>query len=205
MRPDIMTRIYTRTGDEGTTGLIGGKRVPKDAERIEAYGTIDELSAILGLVCAHTLPDRVLEVIRRIQDDLFSVGADLALPDGMNRKEWGIPSVSDEGIRRLENAVDEFQASLAPLKRFILPGGCSPGALLHLARAVARRAERRCVTLMRIESADPRIIRYLNRLSDLLFVLARFVNQHDSQPEIHPTFGKKPAGEKGGVNPQEDA
>jgi len=200
-----MTRIYTRTGDDGTTGLIGGKRVPKDAERIEAYGTVDELSAILGLVCSHRLPDRVLEVVRRIQDDLFSVGADLALPDGMDRGEWGIPSTSDQDIQRLEKMLDEFQVSLAPLRRFILPGGCAPGALLHLARTVARRAERRCVTLTRVESADPQIIRYLNRLSDLLFVLARFVNQHDSQPEIHPTFGRKQAGETGSVNSQEGA
>jgi len=200
-----MTRIYTRTGDDGTTGLIGGKRVPKDAERIEAYGTVDELNAILGVACSLRLPDRVLEVLRRIQDELFSVGADLALPAGMDRGEWKIPPMSDQDIGRLETTLDDFQAGLAPLNRFILPGGSEPGALLHLARTVARRAERRCVTLMRIESADPQIIRYLNRLSDLLFVLARFVNQQDSQPEIHPTFGIKPASEAGRVNSPEGA
>jgi cob(I)alamin adenosyltransferase len=186
-----MTRIYTKTGDDGTTGLIGGKRVHKDASRIEAYGVVDELNAVLGVVCASPLPERVRRILRRVQDDLFSIGADLALPAGMERKEWGVPAILDENIAGLEREMDECQSELPQLQRFILPGGSAPGAMLHLARTVARRAERRCVALARAEPVDPQIIRYLNRLSDLCFVLARYVNQKNSQSEIHPTFGKE--------------
>ena len=185
-----MTRIYTKTGDDGTTGLIGGKRVHKDAARIEAYGVVDELNAVFGVVCASPLPERVRRILRRVQDDLFSIGADLALPPGMERKEWGVPPIPDENIAVLEREIDECQTEMPPLKLFILPGGSAPGAMLHLARTVARRAERRCVALAHSEPVDPQIIRYLNRLSDLCFVLARYVNQDNSQPEIHPTFGK---------------
>ena len=198
-----MTRIYTKTGDDGTTGLIGGRRVPKDAARIEAYGCIDELNAVLGVVCAFPLPERVLKILRRIQDDLFNVGAGLALPAGMERTEWGIPSITEEDIRALEREIDEGEARLKPLRRFILPGGGAPGAFLHLARTVARRAERRCVTLMHVEHVDAEIIRYLNRLSDLCFVLARYVNQEDSQPEVHPVFGKREASETGSADPDD--
>lgn len=189
-----MTRIYTKTGDGGTTGLIGGKRVSKDALRIEAYGAIDELNAVLGVACAHPLPERVRGILRGIQDDLFSVGANLALPAGTEHSSFHVPYIVEDQITRLEREIDGCQETLQPLKRFILPGGSVPGALLHLARTVARRAERRCVTLARAEEADPRIIRYLNRLSDLCFVLARYVNQQGSQPEDHPTFGKEDPG-----------
>jgi cob(I)alamin adenosyltransferase len=167
-----MTRIYTKTGDDGTTGLIGGKCVAKDDPRIEAYGSVDELNAILGVVCSFPLPERTRRILARIQNDLFSIGAELALPSGMERDKWGIPS-------------------LTPLRQFILPGGSAAAAQLHLARTVARRVERRCVTLAHLEQIDQQIIRYLNRLSDLCFVLARYVNQKDSQAEIHPTFGKQ--------------
>jgi cob(I)alamin adenosyltransferase len=186
-----MTSIYTTTGDDGTTGLIGGKRVPKDAPRIEAFGSIDELNAILGVVCTFPLPEKVLKVMGRLQDDLFSIGAGIALPPGLERGEWGIPAIADEDLKELEHEIDACQAALPPLRRFILPGGSRAGALLHLARTVARRAERRCVTLARSESIDPQVIRYLNRLSDLCFVLARCVNQENSQAETHPTFGKR--------------
>jgi cob(I)alamin adenosyltransferase len=192
-----MTRIYTKTGDDGTTGLIGGKRVPKDASRIEAYGAIDELNAILGIVGASPLPDRVRRILRRVQDDLFSIGADLALPAGADRGPWGIPAIADGDIKALEQEIDDCEAILKPLRRFILPGGSMPGALLHLARTVARRAERRCVALARVEHVDPQVIRYLNRLSDLYFVLARYVNQENGQAEVHPTFGK---GDDGGAD-----
>jgi len=186
-----MTRIYTTTGDDGTTGLIGGRRVPKDAPRIEACGSIDELNAILGVVCSFPLPERVLAVIARVQDDLFSIGAGIALPPGLERSEWGIPAIADEDLKELEHEIDAYQAVLPPLRRFILPGGSRAGALLHVARTVARRAERRCVTLAHGEPVDPQVIRYLNRLSDLCFVLARYVNQENSQTETHPTFSKK--------------
>ncbi len=185
-----LTKIYTRTGDDGTTGLIGGKRVTKDSLRIIAYGTVDELNAILGVVRAHTLPNGVDDLLRQIQDDLFTVGANLALQEGADPRKWAIPTVADEYTSRLENAIDEFEKHLEPLRQFILPGGTMPGALLHLARTVARRAERCCVTLAREEKMDTQIIRYLNRLSDLYFVLARYVNHLASCPESHPSFGR---------------
>jgi len=186
-----MTRIYTKTGDDGTTGLISGKRVHKDDLRIEAYGTIDELNAHLGIVATHPLPERMRRILARIQDDLFSIGAELALPAGMDREKWGIPSICDEHIRALEIEIDEYEAGLVPLRDFIIPGGSAAGAQLHLARTVARRAERCCVALVHTSDIDPQIIRYLNRLSDLCFVLARCVNRENSQPETHPTFGKR--------------
>jgi len=185
-----MTRIYTKTGDDGTTGLIGGKRVSKDALRIEAYGAIDELNAVLGVASAHPVPERVHGILRRIQDDLFSVGANLALPAGMEHGSFNVPPIVEDQITRLEKDIDGFQEALPPLRQFILPGGNAPGALLHLARTVARRAERRCVSLAHTEDIDPRIICYLNRLSDLCFVLARYVNQQEGHAEDHPTFGK---------------
>jgi len=185
-----MARIYTTTGDDGTTGLIGGKRVPKDDLRIEAFGSVDELNAVLGVVASFPLPERVAAVLRRIQDDLFNIGADLALPAGAERGAWGIPGISEEDIRALEREIDACQETLPPLKQFILPGGCRPGAMLHLARTVARRAERRCVALARTQPVDPQLLRYLNRLSDLCFVFARIVNQENARPEVHPAFGR---------------
>jgi cob(I)alamin adenosyltransferase len=129
-----------------------------------------------------------------VQNDLFGIGADLAMPPGMNRDRWNIPALTDEDIRALERQIDEWEEELPPLKQFILPGGSAPGAMLHLARTVARRAERRCVALAHAEPVDPQVIRYLNRLSDLCFVMARYVNKESSQPEIHPTFGKQDRG-----------
>lgn len=186
-----MTRIYTRTGDDGTTGLIGGRRVSKDAARIEACGSVDELNAVLGVIRSFPLPGRAFGIICRIQDDLFNIGAGLALPPDLDRGQWGVPAIADENVKVLEREIDECQAVLKPLQHFILPGGHTSGALLHLARTIARRAERRCVTLAREEPVDSQIIRYLNRLSDLCFVLARYVNQEHSLPETHPSFGKQ--------------
>jgi cob(I)alamin adenosyltransferase len=186
-----MTRIYTKTGDDGTTGLIGGKRVHKDAARIETYGVIDELNAVVGVACSFPLPERVRRILGRVQDDLFSIGADLALPVGMERGRWGVPPLRDEDIAALEREIDACQNLLPELQRFILPGGSAPGAMLHFARTVARRAERRCVALAHAEPVDAQIIRYLNRLSDLCFILARYVNQESGQHETHPTFGKR--------------
>jgi len=185
-----MTRIYTKTGDDGTTGLIGGARLPKDAARIEAYGSVDELNAVLGMVRVHSLPAGVDATLQSIQDRLFTVGANLALPGGSGGENWGVPGIGDQDIERLEREIDACDSRLQPLTRFVLPGGTHPGALLHLARTVSRRAERRCVTLARAEAVDARIIRYLNRLSDYCFVLARLVNQESQQKETHPTFGK---------------
>lgn len=186
-----MIRIYTKTGDDGTTGLIGGKRVPKDALRVETYGTVDELNAILGMVRSFSLPAQLDAIFQRMQDDLFTIGAELALPEGAERADWGVPALQDEDVLVLEKAIDECDAQLEPLNRFILPGGTPAAALLHLARAVARRAERRCVALARAERVDPQILRYLNRVSDLCFVLARYANHAEKKSESHPTFGKR--------------
>lgn len=186
-----MSKIYTRTGDDGTTGLIAGTRVGKDSLRITAYGTVDELNAVVGLVRSHPLPERTEGILQRIQDDLFTVGAHLALPPGKDRERWGIPAMSADDVLVLEKEIDECEALLEPLRQFILPGGVPAGALLHLARTVCRRAERYCVALSHKEEIDALIITYLNRLSDLCFVLARYVNHLSYKPESHPTFGKR--------------
>ncbi len=185
-----MARIYTRTGDDGTTGLIGGKRVPKNSPYIEACGSLDELNAMIGVVRSLRLPDKVDRILQLVQDELFTIGAELADPNGKYRQS---PVVGDPEIQRLESEIDALEKDLEPLKKFILPGGSIPGAELHLARAVARRAERQCVTLSQAGKVDPAILRYLNRLSDLCFVLARYVNRQHSMPEAHPTFGKSSA------------
>jgi cob(I)alamin adenosyltransferase len=185
-----MTKIYTHTGDDGTTGLIGGKRVSKDSLRIEAYGAVDELNAFLGLARSCAVSERVEAALRRVQDDLFSIGAALAVPEGVNPSDYRVPVIRDELIVQMEKEIDACEAALPPLRRFILPGGTTAGALIHVARAVARRAERCCVSLSRTERLDPGIVKYLNRLSDFCFVVARLVNREGAQPEIHPTFGK---------------
>ena len=185
-----MARIYTATGDDGTTGLVGGKRVRKDSKRVEAYGSVDEVNAVLGVVRGFQLPERVARLLMAIQDDLFTIGANLAVPEGTNPAEWKIPSVAATDVVRLEKAIDEFASELPPLQKFILPGGVPAAAMLHFARTVARRAERACVALSQDEGLDKRIICYLNRLSDLCFVLARFLNKEASVGEPHPTFGK---------------
>lgn len=188
-----MTRIYTKTGDDGTTGLIGGKRVSKNALRIAAYGSVDEVNAVLGVVRSNNLPERLDRILQRIQDDLFIVGANLALPGGSEGDSWGVPALAADSVGVLEKEIDECEAQLEPLSQFVLPGGTHPGALLHLARTVARRAERCCVALAQDEKVDAQIVRYLNRLSDLCFVLARYINRLGQQQETHPTFGKSPS------------
>lgn len=168
-------KIYTKTGDRGDTGLFGGPRVGKDSPRIEAYGAVDELNSVLGIARAHRLDARCDALVGKIQNDLFSVGAQLATPDPAAHS---INCVNDADIAALEQAIDEFEAHLQPLKEFILPGGCPAAAQLHFARTVCRRAERQLVALMRQagESIGSEPLVYLNRLSDLLFVMARAVN-----------------------------
>jgi cob(I)alamin adenosyltransferase len=185
-----VTKIYTKTGDDGTTGLPGGTRVSKDMPRIKALGSLDELNAVLGVVCSYTLPESVRKILNRIRDDLFTIGAMLSSPDGAGDKDRGFSGITDADVQSLENEIDNCETQLPTLSQFILPGGSVAGALLHLARAVARRTERCCVALTRSETVPQQILRYMNRLSDLLFVLARLVNHRDSQPEAHPTFGK---------------
>lgn len=168
-------KIYTKTGDRGDTGLLGGKRVPKDDPRVEAYGTLDELAAALGVVRAF-LPAELAsthEVLIHIQRVLFDLGADLATPPGSRRVHREFAPAE---IDHLERAIDAMETELEPVRQFILPGGHPAGALLHLARAVARRAERAAVTLAAGSEVEPQILAYLNRLSDFLFVVSRFVN-----------------------------
>ncbi len=176
--------IYTKTGDDGRTGLLGGTRVPKDHPRVEAYGDFDELSALLGLVRARSTDADLEDLLRAIQADLLALGASLARPDGQEGADAPKARIQKEHVARLERAVDEREAGLPPLTAFILPGGSVTGALLHVARAVCRRTERAVVRLAREESVDPNILAYVNRLSDLLFVLARCANLSAGSAEV---------------------
>lgn len=176
-------KIYTRTGDSGTTGLFGAERVDKDHLRLEAYGTVDEANSVLGAAIALLGVEApgLTDILQQLQSDLFVVGADLATPPGSRPV---VPRVGADHVSKLENLIDRFDAELAPLKTFILPGGSPAGAMLHVARTVCRRAERCTVTLAKSETVDPLVVVYLNRLSDLLFVLARHVNQTDGSVEV---------------------
>lgn len=174
-------KIYTRTGDSGETGLFAGGRISKGHARLHAYGTIDELNTILGLVIAAGVDDDVRVVVERVQAELFSVGSDLATP--LDAKSNWVIRTSEELILRLEQEIDTWQEELPPLKLFILPGGCMAGAFLHQARTVCRRAERWLVTLQEAEPINADTLRYINRLSDWLFVVARLANLRVGQPE----------------------
>jgi cob(I)alamin adenosyltransferase len=170
-------KIYTRRGDRGETDLFGGERVPKDALRVESYGAVDELNASLGVCAAATTHDDVRTLVADIQSTLFSLGSYLATPETGHRAKAKIPEPAEADVESLEKRIDAFESELPPLERFILPGGTQSAAGFQMARAVCRRAERRCVALHREEPlADP-LLRYLNRLSDLLFVLARVENR----------------------------
>jgi cob(I)alamin adenosyltransferase len=171
-------KIYTRTGDRGKTGLFGGVRVDKDDIRVEAYGTVDETNAAIGAARALGLSPVVDAVLTRVQEDLFVLGAELATaPDKVER--LGFPLLGSSDVERLEQAIDAAELGLAPLKSFILPGGSTAAAALHLARTVCRRAERRLLTAAKAATVRSELVVYLNRLSDLLFVLARTAN-HDA-------------------------
>ncbi len=179
--PIRITRVYTRTGDRGETAVVGGKRVPKDAARIEAYGTIDELNAAIGLARVFNA-ERLAEgeghrwldgVLRRLQSQLFDLGSELATPEEAVYE--GMYRVGEAEVRELERLIDQCQKELEPLKSFVLPGGGRVGAFLHQARTVCRRAEREILRLSRVEPLAEWPLRYANRLSDLLFVLSRWV------------------------------
>lgn len=178
-------KIYTRTGDEGTTALFGGDRVVKSHPRIEAYGTVDELNAVLGVVLASGAEARLSDVLTRIQHDLFVLGADLATPDHARPT---VPRIGPDHVAALETDIDAADADLAPLRRFILPGGTIVAAHLHVARTVCRRAERLTVEAATREPINEHAVVYLNRLSDLLFVLARHANHTAGQADVewHP-------------------
>lgn len=169
-----LSRIYTKSGDAGETGLGDGQRVPKDHPRVAAYGDVDELNAVLGLVVANAPPEA--EFLRSIQNDLFDVGADLCVPPAKDEVQGKSLRVTVAQAERLEKAIDVLNERLTPLTSFILPGGSVAAAWLHLARTVCRRAERSVATLMREEPVNAQVLVYLNRLSDYLFVLARIAN-----------------------------
>lgn len=171
-----LSKIYTRTGDDGSTGLGDGSRVGKDSVRVSAYGTVDELNSALGLVLACDISDEVRETLTQIQHDLFDLGGELCIP--------GMETVRDADIERLEQMLDRFNDGLPPLKEFILPGGGLAAAHCHLARTICRRSERELVTLARSENVRAQPQRYLNRLSDLLFVLARVLARASGHGEV---------------------
>jgi cob(I)alamin adenosyltransferase len=171
-----LSKIYTRTGDAGTTGLGDGSRVGKDAPRVAALGDVDELNAIIGLLLCEEMPEEVRALLTGVQHDLFDLGGELSVPGGAFLK--------DTQPGRLETAIDRFNAELEPLKEFILPGGTRPAALAHHARTVCRRAERAVVALAHDEAVAEPSRQYLNRLSDLLFVLARWFNKHAGQGDV---------------------
>jgi cob(I)alamin adenosyltransferase len=177
-----LTRIYTRTGDGGTTGLADGSRVAKDSPRIEAIGTVDELNSALGVLLAETLPDGVGPGLQDAQHDLFDLGGELSVP--------GHAIMSEGHVARLEQLLERFNAALPPLKDFVLPGGARTAALAHIARSVCRRAERRVVALGSREAVPAFAVQYLNRLSDLLFVLARLLNREAGRPDVLWQQGK---------------
>ena len=169
-------KIYTRRGDAGETDLFGGPRVGKDHLRVEAYGAVDELNAILGQAAAASEQKDLVELSQEIQSRLFDLGSQLATPDAKHREKSGLPGVEPAQVKVLEERVDTLESELPPLTRFILPGGTTAAAAYHVARTVCRRAERRCVTLAREGDVPEAALRYLNRLSDLLFVMARVEN-----------------------------
>jgi cob(I)alamin adenosyltransferase len=181
-----ISKVYTRTGDDGDTALVGGARVSKASPRVEAYGDVDELNSLIGLARSLVEDREIDEALALIQNDLFTVGGDLASPSGIE-----VPRVVDSFVTTLEDLSDRFLEELEPLKEFILPGGCEAGATLHLARTVARRAERRVVALAELEEINAETVVYLNRLSDLLFILARVVNRRAGVSEKMTDFSKR--------------
>ena len=172
-------KAYSGTGDRGETSLYGGTRVEKADPRVEAYGAVDELNSQLGVARAHIRQKKFKEILKEIQRDLWVLGGDLA----SELVTANVPRISKEQLDRLESVTDELNSGLPRLRRFILPGGSVPGAELHVARAVCRRAERRIVALSKVESINPKILPYINRLSSFLFVLARTANKMQRAPE----------------------
>jgi cob(I)alamin adenosyltransferase len=170
-----LTKIYTKTGDEGMTGLGGGRRVPKESPRVRAYGTVDELNSAIGVALALGLSERLSGEFATIQNELFDLGSDLCWPSDDERRAR-IPTVQAKHVERLERLIDEFNEVVGPLTNFLLPGGSPGAAQLHLARTICRRAEREAIALSREEPIGELVLPYLNRLSDALFVMARFEN-----------------------------
>ena len=179
-----LSRIYTRTGDDGTTGLAGPLRLPKDAARIEAIGAVDELNAHLGVLLAEELPEDIAALIAELQHRLFDLGGQLAMPE--------YQAIQASQVTALEAAIDHYNGALPPLKEFILPGGSRAAAQCHVARTVCRRAERRLVNLNRDEPLAPSLLHFINRLSDLLFVLCRVLNRAAGRQDVYWQKRDKP-------------
>jgi cob(I)alamin adenosyltransferase len=184
-----LDKIYTRTGDEGKTSLGDGSRLPKFHLRVNAYGSIDEANSVIGVAILHVQDPEAFQLLRHIQNDLFDVGADLCRPE-KSGTEKPLLRITDEQVTWLENQIDRFNAELEPLNSFVLPGGSPASAYLHHARTVTRRAERDVARLFAEEKVNAVVLRYVNRLSDLLFVLARFLNEKGKkdvrwQPGLH--------------------
>jgi cob(I)alamin adenosyltransferase len=171
-----LSKIYTRTGDDGSTGLGDGSRIDKDSLRIEAIGTVDELNSAVGILLARPLPESVQSTLVAVQHTLFDLGGELCIP--------GTVIIAEHRVAALEQQLDALNADLPPLKEFILPGGSSAAAACHLARAIGRRCERRVLSLSRTENINPASLQYLNRLSDLLFVMARHLNKAAGKPDV---------------------
>jgi cob(I)alamin adenosyltransferase len=182
-----LTRIYTKTGDAGMTGLGGGQRVPKDSRRVETYGTVDELNSQIGVALSVGLCERLAAELPQIQNELFDLGSDLATP-ASSQARHPVPTVEARHIERLEALIDELNDVVGPLANFLLPGGSLGAAQLHVARTVCRRAERQATALARDEPIGPTVLPYLNRLSDALFVMARYENHQRgmTEPLWHP-------------------
>lgn len=178
-----ITKVYTRTGDDGTTGLGGGQRVPKDSARIEAYGTVDELNSQISVARAAGLDPKLSAALAMIQNELFHLGSDLCYLEE-DKARIPAPKIEDRHVRALEKLIDDLSAGLSPLENFILPGGAPGAAALHVARTVCRRAERAALSLSREEAVGPFVIPYLNRLSDALFVMARYENHLRGSPDL---------------------
>jgi len=176
-------KIYTKTGDKGETGLLGGERVTKNSLRLNAYGTIDELNAFIGLAITEVKSEKVKEVLVDLQNKLFIVGSDLAAPENEKSVKLKIIRTPSDFISQVEKNIDEFDSQLDELKNFILPGGSKGAALLHICRTISRRAEREIVALKNSVSIGKNILIYINRISDLFFVLARFENKYSGIPD----------------------
>ena len=180
-----ISKVYTKFGDKGNTMLVGGEVVSKSSDRVESYGEVDELNSALGVACSGNMLEEIKEIINLVQNDLFIVGADLA-----STKSTKVPRIGKVKINKLEKTIDYYNKKVGPLKEFILPSGSSVGSYLHLARTICRRAERQIVLLGKTEWVNPNVLIYINRLSDLLFVLARHQNKESDEGEVFVNFKK---------------
>ena len=183
-----ITKVYTKTGDKGETLLVSGEKVRKSSPRVDVYGDVDELNSVIGIVISHTRDESLKDALKKIQNDLFILGGDLATPQSFKAQT---PRIEEQMIEQIEKLIDEFHSEVGDLKEFILPSGVHGSPYMHLARTVCRRAERNLVKLSEDEEINPLGINYLNRLSDLLFMMARIENKRAKYMETLVDFGKK--------------